>query len=270
MSAKDIINITCKKLGGICRRRFNPRQAAANAFKTSRLEFYEHYRTVFHMKNLILYNYFRSSTSYRARIALALKKLEYEYYPVHLINNGGEHHSESYRKLNPMGGLPTLVHDGKPISQTMAILQYLDEAFPQTYALFPKDFFQKAKVIQFCENINTDIHPVQNLKVLKYIGKNFGCNEEQKEQWVQHWISEGFHAVEKFAQESAGEFCFGSTVTAADIFLVPQMVTAERFHTDLTSFPTLNRIYKNCLELPEFKNAHPFRQVDTPENLRIP
>lgn len=221
------------------------------------------------MKNLILYNYFRSSTSYRARIALALKKLEYEYYPIHLLNNGGEHHSESYRKLNPMGGIPTLVHDGKVIGQTMAILQYLDEAFPQTYQLFPNDFFQKAKVIQFCENINTDIHPVQNLKVLKYLGNTFGVTEEQKEHWVQHWISEGFKALEKMAQETSKEYCFGSTVTAADVYLIPQMVTAERFNTDLSPFPVLNKVYKNCLELPEFKNAHPFRQIDTPAELLI-
>ncbi|MBC7465583.1 MAG: maleylacetoacetate isomerase [Bdellovibrio sp.] len=221
------------------------------------------------MKNLILYNYFRSSTSYRARIALELKKLNYEYYPIHLINNGGEQHSEDYRKLNPMGGIPTLVHDGKVIGQTMAILQYLDDAFPQTQQLFPKDFFEKAKVIQFCENINTDIHPVQNLKVLKYLKKNFSTTEEQNEHWVQHWITEGFHAVEKMAGETSKDYCFGSSVTAADIFLIPQMVTAQRFHTDLSPFPTLNKIYKNCLELEAFKKAHPFRQVDTPEDMRI-
>lgn len=221
------------------------------------------------MKNLILYNYFRSSTSFRARIALALKKLDYEYFPVHLINNGGEQNSESYRKINPIGGVPTLVHDGKIISQTMAIMFYLDEAFPQTYQLFPNDVLQKAKVIQFCENINSDIHPLQNSKVLKLLGSSFGAAEKQKEKWIAHWIQEGFKALEKMASETSQDFCFGSTVTAADVFLVPQIVTAERFKTDLSAFPTLLQIYKNCMQLEEFKKAHPFVQVDTSEELRV-
>jgi len=221
------------------------------------------------MNNITLFNYFRSSTSFRARIALELKNLKYDYQPVHLLNNGGEQHSEKYRKLNPMGGLPTLVHDNKVIAQTMAILIYLDEAFPETYQIFPKDIYKKAKVIQFCENINTDIHPIQNLKVLKYLTKNYNLSESQKENWCQHWITEGFVAIEKMATETAGEFCFADTITAADIFLIPQMVTAQRFHTDLSSFATLNRIFENCMKHPAFHKAHPFRQIDTPDELRI-
>lgn len=222
------------------------------------------------MKNLTLYNYFRSSTSYRVRIALELKKLDYNYSPVHLLNNGGEQNQEAYRKLNPIGGVPTLVHDDKVISQTMAILQYLDDAFPQTYRLFPQDIFLKAKVMQFCENINADIHPLHNLKILKYLGKNHNLTEDEKEKWCQHWIEQGFIALEKMAAMTSKDFCFGFEITAADIFLTAQMVTAERFKADLTNYPNLVRIYKNCLQHEAFKKAHPFRQIDTPEELRVP
>lgn len=221
------------------------------------------------MENLTLYNYFRSSTSYRVRIALNLKNLKYEYVPVHLLNNGGEQNSENYRKINPMGGVPSLVHNGKTIAQTVAILEYLDEAFPQTFQLYPKDIFTKAKVRQFCENINTDIHPMGNLKVLKYLTQTYKADDKQKEEWVQHWVSDGFKAVERMATETAKDFCFGSTITAADVFLTPQIVTAERFHVDMTPFPTLNRIYKNCLQHEAFHKGHPFRQIDTPPELRI-
>lgn len=221
------------------------------------------------MENLTLYNYFRSSTSYRVRIALELKKLKYKYEPVHLLNNGGEQNSETYRKVNPMGGVPTLAHNGRTISQTMAILEYLDEAFPESYALFPKDIFVKAKVRQFCENVNTDIHPVQNLKVLKYLKSSFHINDDQKDEWCRHWIIEGFTVLEKMAHQTAGNFCFGNEITAADLFLIPQMVTAQRFKTDVSNFPTLNKIYQNCMQRTEFKVAHPFVQIDTPADLKV-
>jgi maleylacetoacetate isomerase len=221
------------------------------------------------MENLTLYNYFRSSTSYRVRIALEIKKLTYKYVPVHLLNDGGEQNKESYRKINPMGGLPSLVHNGKVISQTMAILEYLDEAFPKSYPLFPKDIFEKAKVRQFCENVNTDIHPVQNLKVLKYLVKNFKITEDEKDEWSRHWITQGFTALEKMAATTAKDFCFGTKVTAADLFLIPQMVSAQRFKTDVSGFPILNQIYKNCMQMHEFKKTHPFVQIDTPDDLKV-
>lgn len=220
------------------------------------------------MPNLKLYNYFRSSTSYRVRLALEFKKLSYEYVPVHLLNNGGEQNSESYRKLNPIGGVPTLIHNEKVISQTMAIVEYLDEEFPSTFQLFPKDHFLKAKVRQFCENINADIHGMNNLKVLKYLTEEFKISNDQKDQWTQHWLNQGFMALEKMASETAGQFTFADSITAADLFLGPQIVTAERFNVDVTKYKTLNKIYQNCMALPEFKKAHPFAQIDTPEEFK--
>ncbi|MFZ3229068.1 MAG: maleylacetoacetate isomerase [Pseudobdellovibrio sp.] len=219
------------------------------------------------MPKLILYNYFRSSTSYRVRAALEIKKLSYTYKPIHLLNNGGEQNTEAYRKLNPAGGVPTLIHDDKIIAQSMAIIEYLDDAFPQTYQLFPTDVFQKAKVRQFCENINADMHALNNLKVLNYLVKNHNLTDDEKLKWSQHWIDQGFTALEKMAKLTAKDYCFGSVLTAADVLLIPQMVTAERFKADLSGYPTLNHIFKNCMQLPEFKKSHPFVQMDTPEEL---
>lgn len=222
------------------------------------------------MSDLILYNYFRSSTSYRARIVLELKNLSYDYRPVHLLNNGGEQNTEPYRKLNPTGGVPTLVHKGQTIAQSFAIIEYLDEAFPSTTKILPQDPFLKAKIRQFCETINADIHPLQNLKVTKYLETNLNASAEQKSAWLTKWISEGLTALEKILETYSGRYCFGDTVTAADAFLVPQLFSAERFGIDPKQFKKLSEINSRCLELAAFKKAHPFRQIDTPNDLKIP
>ncbi|MFN3454117.1 MAG: maleylacetoacetate isomerase [Pseudobdellovibrio sp.] len=231
------------------------------------------------MDKIILYNYFRSSTSFRVRIALELKQLAYEYRPIHLLNNGGEQHSPEYRKINAMGGVPTLVHKTSThtlsIGQSMAILEYLDEAFPQSYQLFPKHPYQKALIKQFCENINADIHPYGNLRTLQYLEKNLHADESAKNQWVQHWISIGLTACETMIQEhlrettAKGPFCFGDTLTAADVLLIPQIFTAKRFNVSLEKFPTLINIFNHCSLTEAFKKAHPMRQIDTPEELKI-
>ncbi|MBY0554476.1 maleylacetoacetate isomerase [bacterium] len=221
------------------------------------------------MENLNLYNYFRSSTSYRARIALELKQLKYTYTPVHLINNGGEQNSSDYRKLNPMGGVPTLIHDGKTLSQSFAIVEYLDEVFPDHVSFFPKDSFMKAKIKQACEIINADIHPLQNLKVTNFLEKDLKISAEQKNQWLTKWITEGLTAFENTIAPYAKQYCFGDQVTAADIFLIPQLFTATRFNVDFSQFTILSKINENCLAQQAFKKAHPYRQSDTPKDLLI-
>lgn len=225
------------------------------------------------MDNLVLYNYFRSSTSYRVRLALAVKNLPFEYKAVHLLNNGGEQHSKEYRALNAMGGVPTLVHETNGqkhiIGQSMAICEYLDDAFPQSYQLFPKDPYKKALIKQFCENINADTHAYGNLRTLQYLEKNFSANEEQKTKWIHTWTTAGLTACEKMLEQHAGLFCFGNHVTAADVFLAPQIFTAQRFKVPLEAFTKINQVVNHYSTLEAFHKAHPFRQPDTPQELRI-
>ena len=170
--------------------------------------------------NLQLHNYFRSSTSYRVRIALHLKHLPFEYVPVHLLNNGGEQNSSEYRLLNPMGEVPTLIVEGKVLSQSLAILDYLDVLQPEPL-LFPQEPFQKAKVLQACETINAGIHPITNLKVNQQLVEQFGATDEQKKVWQQKWIHQGLTAFDAITLPFQGKFCFGDRVSAADILLVP-------------------------------------------------
>ena len=222
-----------------------------------------------YMENITLYNYFRSSTSYRARIALHLKKLNFEYKPVHLLNNGGEQNSAEYRAINPMGGVPTLVHMGHAIAQSSAIIEYLDEAFPQTYQLLPKDAVTRGHIREFCQIINADTHAYGNLKTLGYLTKNFAMKDDQKSAWLNYWMNEGLSACEKILEKSSGQFCFGDTVTAADVFLVPAVTTAQRFEVDTKKYPNITRVFENCRVEEAFLKAHPFRQVDTPPELKI-
>lgn len=215
---------------------------------------------------LILFNYFRSSTSYRARIALHWKGLDFDYKPVHLLNNGGEQHLAEYRQLNPAGEVPTLMHGQRVIAQSMAIIQYLDEVFPQQ-ALFPKEAFQKAKVFQFCENINCG-HSVHNLKVLSFLEKEFGADQGKKDLWLKEWMGRVFESSEKLLSQTAGKHCFGDTVTAADVFLVPHVFSAARFNVDTSKYSTITRVCENALKLEAFIKAHPMKQIDTPADLK--
>ena len=235
------------------------------------------------MENLTLYNYFRSSTSYRVRIALELKKIPYTYKAIHLLNNGGEHNQAAYRAINPMGGVPTLIHKDAgtefSVAQSSAIIEYLDEAFPQTYQLLTKDPKHKAKIREFCQIINADIHAYGNLKTLQYLEKNYAADEEKKNTWVQHWVGQGLKACEILLknsvhhnppnQASLAKFCFGDNVTAAECYLVPLIFMAQRFKVNLDSYPVLMRIYAEAIKLDAFKKAHPYCQLDTPEDLRI-
>ena len=220
------------------------------------------------MAPFTLFNYFRSSTSYRVRIALHLKGIEFDYKAVHLLKGGGEQHSVEYRKLNPQGEVPTLIHNGKAIGQSLAIMEYLDEIHPSA-RLYPQDPYQKAKIRQFCENINSFLHPLSNLKVMQKLEKDAQYTTEQKNAWIQHWYAIGFQALEEMLKEFSGRYCFGDQVTAADLLLVPCIFTANRFQVNLDTFPLCRKINEECLKLEAFKKAHPYAQPDTPEAERM-
>lgn len=217
------------------------------------------------MAKLILFNYFRSSTSYRVRIALHLKGLDFEYRPIHLLK--AEHRSPEYLRINPQGEVPALQDGDLVISQSLPILEYLDEKYPEL-PLYPKDLGRRALVRQFCENINAYMHPVCNLKILQYLETEHGYDLSMKEKWIAHWQGPGFQALEKLAEQHAGKYCFGDQITAADLCLIPMMFSARRFHVDLTPYPTLVRIDEACKSVEAFIKSHPLRQPDTPEELR--
>jgi len=219
------------------------------------------------MTDLKLYNYFRSSPSYRVRIALHLKGLEFKYVPIHLLNNGGEQNSAEYQKINPAKEVPSLEHEGAIISQSVAIIEYLDEAFP-TPALYPKEPHKRARVRQLAEIINCT-HPLQNLKVLQYLEGNLTVSPEQKNKWLNEWMHRGFQAYEEIIRHTAGRFSVGDQVTAADLFLIPQIFSAQRFSVDISRYKLISKIEQVCLQMDVFQKAHPFRQPDTPNDLRL-
>jgi maleylpyruvate isomerase len=212
---------------------------------------------------LTLHNYFRSSAAYRVRIAMNLKGLDYDYVPVHLTRDGGMQFKEPYKSLNPQQLVPLLDDDGFQISQSLAIIEYLDEKFPNT-RLLPKSPEGRARVRQIALAISCDIHPQQNLRVLKYLTGTLGASEESKTQWIHHWLSEGLAALEADLSRAPtrGRFCFGDTPSMADCTLVPQMFSAARFNVDTVPYPTLRAIYEACEAIPAVAAAHPSRQMD--------
>ncbi|MCB9027377.1 MAG: maleylacetoacetate isomerase [Bdellovibrionaceae bacterium] len=216
------------------------------------------------MSKVQLYSYYRSSASYRVRIALNYKSIPYEYKSVHLIKNKGEQNSPEFRELNPMGEVPCLVYGEHKISQSMAIFNYLDDIFPERPLLFPKDIYKKAKIIEFCEHINAGIHPIQNLKVLRKLEREYKVDQEGKLKWAAYWIVRGFQALENLLQSTSGKFSFGNEITAADMFLCPQVYNAKRFGIDMSLFPLIERVDQDCLQLDAFRNAYPGVQPDTP------
>jgi maleylacetoacetate isomerase len=208
-----------------------------------------------------LYTFFRSSASYRVRIALNLKGLNYEQIPIHLRR--GEQLAPAYKAINPQALVPTLDDNGPLLTQSLAIIEYLEERYPQT-PLLPPDLADRAMVRSMALAVGCEVHPLQNLRVLNYLRKELGQSDEAANRWAQHWISLGLEALERSVTSlpNRKDFCFENTPSLADIFLVPQLSNARRFGCDLTTFPTLVRIETNCLKLAAFASAAPEKQPD--------
>jgi maleylpyruvate isomerase len=214
-----------------------------------------------------LYSYYRSSAAYRVRIALCLKNLPYDYEPVHLLRNGGEQLLPAYRALNPDGVVPTFVDDeGHAIQQSLAIIEYLEETHPEP-ALLPRAALDRAWVRSLALQIACEIHPLNNLRLLKYLKTEFGISDEQKDAWYRHWVASGLATLEQRLAGDArtGAFCYGDTPTLADVFLIPQVFNAQRFHVDVTRYPTIERINAHAMTLEAFIAASPEKQIDAPQ-----
>ncbi|XP_059816547.1 maleylacetoacetate isomerase isoform X2 [Hypanus sabinus] len=218
----------------------------------------------------VLYSYFRSSCSWRVRIgeapttgcnlkscvSLAFKGIEYEQVAVNLVKDGGQQYADSFKKLNPMKQVPALSIDGIVLSQSMAIIHYLEETRPNP-RLLPADPKKRAQVRMISDLITSGIQPLQNLGVLQRVG-------EEKLDWAQHFIINGLQAVECLLQQVSGRYCVGDEVTMADLCLVPQVYNAVRYKVDMAPFPTISKINKSLLELEPFKVSHPSCQPDSP------
>ncbi|XP_069807064.1 maleylacetoacetate isomerase isoform X1 [Dendropsophus ebraccatus] len=207
----------------------------------------------------LLFSYFRSSCSWRVRIALTLKGIEYEQRPVNLIQAGGQQLTDEYRRVNPMQQVPALRIDGVTLSQSLAIIEYLEETRPQP-PLLPRDPIKRGQCRMISDLIASGIQPLQNLGVLQRVG-------DGKLEWAQHFISKGFQALELLLQDTAGRYCVGDEVTMADLCLVPQVANADRFQVALGQFPTISRINQALLQLEAFQVTHPSRQPDTPPDV---
>lgn len=210
-----------------------------------------------------LYTYWRSTAAYRVRIALHLKGLRFELEPVHLVREGGEQHRPDYLAMNPQGLVPTLMDGAHVLTQSLAILEYLDDKQPEP-PLLPDDALGRARVRSLAQMIASEVHPLNNLRVLQYLTGELGVSDEQKTAWYHHWLEQGLAPLEKrLANESAtGRFCHGDQVSQADICLVPQLYNARRFEFPLDDYPTLRRIDAACRELDAFRAAAPEAQPD--------
>jgi maleylacetoacetate isomerase len=206
------------------------------------------------MSKPVLHDYFRSSAAYRVRIALNMKGVDNECRPVSLVD--GAQKSDAYRALNPQGFVPMLEIDGLKLTQSLSIAVYLDQRFPEP-VLMPRDPADGAHVRSMALAIACDIHPLNNLRVLKYLSGPLELPQEARDQWYRHWVTEGFTALETMAKPRAGKFMFGDTPSLADVCLVPQMYTARRFDVPLDEYPTLVRADANAYALEPFAAASP-------------
>ena len=207
-----------------------------------------------------LFNYFRSSASYRVRIALALKGLEYTYRPVHLTKN--EQFSESYSAVSASRLVPLLKDGDALLTQSMAICEYLDETHPEP-AILPRDALGRARVRALAQDIACEIHPLNNLRVLRYLVHEMKVSEDDKNRWYRHWVETGLEAVERqLADPATGRFCHGDAPTLADVALVPQIFNAQRFECRLDHVPTVMRVFEACMALPAFDATQPSKCPD--------
>ena len=210
-----------------------------------------------------LYTFFRSSASYRVRIALNLKGLDYERIPIHLRRGGGEQLGAAYKAINPQALVPALEDVGRIFTQSLAIIEYLEERFPKP-ALLPGDPADRALVRSMALLIACEIHPIQNLRVLLYLKKNLNRSDDEVNGWAQHWVTLGLSALDqmRLSLPNPGAFCFGDCPTLADICLVPQLANARRFGVNLSPFPSLINVEQNCFALTAFADAVPEKQPD--------
>ena len=210
---------------------------------------------------LKLYTYFRSSAAYRVRLALNYKGLAYDSASVHLRRE--EHRSDAYRELNPQALVPALETDGVVIPQSLAIIEYLEEMQPEP-ALLPFAAQDRAIVRSMAQLVASEMHPLCNLRILIYLKDQLGQDEASVNAWYHHWVAEGFGSLERMAERYSGDgkHCFGSSVTMADVCLVPQMHNARRFNCDLNGYPTLVAVDESLGQLPSFAAAHPSKQPD--------
>ena len=214
-----------------------------------------------------LYSYFRSSASWRVRIALAWKGLAYTSEPVHLVRGGGEQRMAPFLAMNPMGEVPALrvtTDAGEfVLTQSVAILEYLEEAHPER-PLLPAGAFARGRVRALVECVNSGIHPIQNLKVLQHLEEGLGLPASARPAWAAHWIAKGFSGIEAMLATTAGTYAFGDAPTLADCLLVPQVYNAHRFGVDMAAFPVIARVTAAAAALEPFAAAHPDRQPDAP------
>ncbi len=219
------------------------------------------------MDRLRLYSYWRSSAAYRVRIGLNLKGLAYETVPVHLVRDGGEQHSDAFRETNPQRLVPVLEHGHRMMRQSVAILEYLDEVWPSP-PLLPATARERERVRALAHLIASDVHPLNNLRVLQYFERDWNVPQGEREVWVRHWIDEGFGAFEALLLDhpSTGDFCDGDTPTLADCCLVPQIYNARRFGMTLEQYPNITRVEAACLAHPAFDAARPEMQPDAPKS----
>jgi len=210
-----------------------------------------------------LYTFFRSSASFRVRIALNLKNIPYDQAPIHLRRGGGEQLMAAYKAINPQALVPALEDNGSILTQSLAIIEYLEEKYPQP-PILPTDPADKALVRSMAMVIACEVHPIQNLRVLNYVKATYNQTDAQVNQWAQHWIDLGLAALEQMigAQSKRGKFCFGDSPTLADICLVPQLGNARRYGCDLAKYASILEIEKNCMALPAFAAAAPEKQPD--------
>lgn len=215
------------------------------------------------MTDLRLHTYFRSSAAYRVRIALNLKGLHYTAVPLHLLRDGGEQHRDAFADINPARLIPVLEDGPVLVTQSLAIIEYLDETHP-TPPLLPAGAAQRARVRALALGIACDIHPLNNLRVLRYLKSECALDDAQRDHWSRHWITKGFQALERLLAGSpyTGRYCHGDAPSLADCCLVPQIANAQRLQCPLDPYPTLMRINDACLSLSAFVRAGPAAQPD--------